>query len=60
VKADFLLLEREGQPALRAKRLPLGDTAGRSEIWLRDTLFQHPQILPIDDIEPSFGPLVPL
>jgi hypothetical protein len=57
---DFVLLERKGHSAVRARRLPLGDTAGRSEAWLRDTLFQHPQILPIEDIEPSFGPLAPL
>jgi hypothetical protein len=44
---DFFLLERNGHPAVRARRLPLGDTAGRSEVWLRDTLFQHPQILPM-------------
>jgi len=57
---DFFLLEREGHPVVRAQRLPLGNTAGRSETWLRDTLVDHPQILPIDDIEPSFGPLIPL
>lgn len=42
------------------KRLPLGDTAGRNEAWLRDTLQAHPELLPIADIDPSFGPLLPV
>jgi hypothetical protein len=26
----------------------------------RDTLFNNPQIIPTDDINPSYGPLIPL
>jgi RecB family endonuclease NucS len=43
-----------------AKRLPLGETNGKGEAWLRDTLFTHPEILPIRDVDPSFGPLIPV
>lgn len=57
---DFFLLEDGVGPAVKAQRLPPGDTRGRNEAWLRDTLFQHPEILPVGEIEPSFGPLSPL
>ena len=58
---DFLLLEDQGGSSTRqARRLELGETAGRNEAWLRDTLFDHPEILPLRDIEPSYGPLIPL
>ena len=57
---DFILLEKEGQPSKRAERLAFGDTSGRNEAWLRDTLLQYPDILPIREIAPSFGPLIPL
>ncbi len=56
---DVFLLERDGSPR-RAERLAFGATAGRNEAWLRDTLFAHPDLLPIRDIDPSFGPLIPL
>lgn len=57
---DFLLLEAAGASAKRASRLPLGDTGGRNEAWLRDLLFTNPDLLPISDIDSSFGPLLPL
>lgn len=57
---EFFLLEDSAGSAFKAKRLPLGDTRGRNEAWLRDTLYNNPEILPIGDIEPSFGPLLPL
>jgi hypothetical protein len=56
---DFVLMEKGGA-AQRAQRLPLGDTGGRDEAWLRDLLFANPDLLPISDIDPSFGPLLPL
>jgi hypothetical protein len=40
------------------KRLPLGDTGGRSEAWLRDTLRDHPEMVPVEEIDAAFGPLV--
>jgi hypothetical protein len=57
---DFFLLEQSDRPIRRAAKLPLGDTRGRSETWLRDFLFTHPEALPVAGIDPSFGPLLPL
>ena len=57
---DVFLLERDGSAAVRAERLAFGETAGRNEAWLRDTLFAYPELLPLRDIDPSFGPLTPL
>ncbi len=57
---DFFILEREGCPSQRAARLAFGETSGRNEAWLRDTLLANPEVLPVLDIDPSFGPLVPL
>lgn len=57
---DFLLLEHTGASAQRAPRLPIGDTAGSNEAWLRDRLFEHPELVPIGDLDPAFGPLLPL
>lgn len=42
------------------QRLPLGDTGGRNEAWLRDLLHANPLLIPIGDIDPSFGPLIPV
>jgi hypothetical protein len=33
---------------------------GKDEAWLRDTLFDNPEIIPTDDVDNSYGPLVPL
>ena len=57
---DFVLLEQESDETVVAERLALGKTAGRDEAWLQEALFAHPEILPIRDIDPSFGPLIPL
>ena len=39
-------------------KLPLGDTAGKNEAWLRDMLQSEPGLVPIDDIDPVYGPLL--
>lgn len=57
---NLFLLERENGPSVRAERLAFGETSGRNEAWLRDTLLDHPDLLPIDDIDSSFSPLIPL
>lgn len=31
-----------------------------NEAWLRDFIFTHPQILPVDEIEPVFSSLIPV
>ncbi|HML30101.1 MAG TPA: endonuclease NucS [Hyphomicrobium sp.] len=30
------------------------------EAWLQNMLFRHPQVLPVDQVEPGYGPLVPV
>jgi hypothetical protein len=42
------------------KQLPFGQTAGRNEAWLRDLLQAHPELVPLDELDPTYGPLVPL
>ena len=60
VFGDFFLVEREGADPVRGERLAFGETNGRNEAWLRDTLFDHPGLLPLKDIDPAYGPLTPL
>ncbi len=55
----FVLLEDDGAVE-RGKRITLGEAPGKDEAWLRDTLFDHPEIIPVADIDPTFGELVPL
>ena len=31
-----------------------------NEDWLQDLLFEHPNLLPVNEIEPAFSPLVPI
>ena len=57
---DFFLIEREGAELVRGERLAFGETNGRNEAWLRDTLFQHPELVPVGDIDHAYGPLTPL
>ncbi len=57
---EFFLVEREGAEPVRGERLAFGETNGRNEAWLRDTLFDHPELLPLKDIDPAYGPLTPL
>ena len=51
---EFILLENDNGEPSKAERLAFGETAGRDEAWLRDTLFAHPEILPVGDIDASF------
>jgi RecB family endonuclease NucS len=30
------------------------------ESWLQELLYSHPSLLPVEEIEPAFGPLIPL
>jgi hypothetical protein len=57
---DLFLLERESRPTVKAERLAFGDTGGRDEKWLQRTLFEHPELLPLGDIDPAFSPATPL
>jgi len=62
VHADFVLIEGDNSSseAQLIEKLAFGDTSGRNEAWLRDTLLAHPSLLPIRLIDPSYGPLIPL
>jgi len=58
---------RDGVPVIcdvtgeteRLERVALGEKE-ISESWLQRWLFECPELLPIDEIDPSFGPLVPI
>ena len=44
---------------------PMGRTStkfagGYDEAWIQDLVHRHPQTLPLQEIDPSFGPLVPI
>ena len=54
------MLERDGVTPVRAERLAFGETAGRNEAWLRNTLFANPDLMPLRDLDPTYGPLIPL
>jgi hypothetical protein len=56
---EFLQIEKPGTSTVW-KRLAIGDTAGHNEAWLRDLLQTHSELLPIADIDASFGPLIPV
>src|SRR5262245_64001295 len=42
------------------ERVYLGDVKAKDEAWLRDTLFKNLEIIPIDDVDSTCAPLVPL
>jgi hypothetical protein len=54
---DFVRLEGPGGVE-HWRKLPMGDTAGKNEAWLRDMLLGEPGLVPIDDIDPAYGPLL--
>jgi len=43
---DFMLFDEAGKLE-KGERVYLGDVKGKNEGWLRDTLFDHPEIRPI-------------
>ncbi len=57
---NILLRQDENGAFTTARRAPLGFTDGRNEAWLRDLLASNPDLLPIEEVDPSFAPLVPL
>ena len=57
---NILLRQGESSAFSTARRAPLGFTDGRNEAWLRDLLADNPDLLPIEEVDPSFAPLVPL
>lgn len=57
---EFIIVDQPGTITAKWKRLPLGETSGRNEAWLRDLLINNPEILPVHDIDSAYGPLIPL
>jgi hypothetical protein len=55
----FRTVRRSREARKRGARIPWG-CEGKNEGWLRDTLFENPEIIPVNDIDSTFGPLVPL
>ena len=56
-----ILLRRHADGGFEtARKVQLGFTDGRNEAWQRDLLAEHPDLLPIEEVDPSFAPLVPL
>jgi len=53
-----LLVLDELNGRTRLNRIAHGEARGEFE--LRDLLFDHPEILPLAEIDPSFGPVVPV
>ncbi|BBF94067.1 DUF4268 domain-containing protein [Blastochloris tepida] len=33
---------------------------GYDEAWVRDLIFRHPEAIPLQEIDPSYGPLIPV
>jgi hypothetical protein len=56
---NFVLVDRLGKLE-KGQRVFVGDVKDKNEAWLRDTLFNNPEIIPTDEIDSAFGPLVPL
>jgi hypothetical protein len=44
---------------MELERRPVGRRSGLDEAWLQRLLFDHPSLLPVAEIEPSFRQLVP-
>lgn len=56
-----LIEPNEPTRALSPLSLQLSKEAGGyNEAWLRDLIFRHPTAVPVDEIDPSFGPLIPV
>jgi hypothetical protein len=55
-------LGEDGAQGVPLSRVPLtsGSADSYSEAWLQNLLDMHPEVLPIEQIEPGFGKLVPL
>jgi hypothetical protein len=56
------MLIRTGEPAFALERLRLGGAdhdGDQREAFLQDLVHEHPEIIPMADIEPAFMPLIP-
>jgi hypothetical protein len=51
---DFVFIETLGGAARTLPRLKLESGSSRNEAWLRDLIRDHPQLLPVRRIDPSY------
>ncbi len=51
---NFALFDDDGKFE-SGERIYLTDLNGKNEGWLRDTLFGHPEIIPVDDMKADFS-----
>lgn len=54
---------RRNMPVIPLQRVQLGDgehDGGRRERFIQDLVHEHPEIIPLADIEPAFLPLIPI
>ena len=49
---NFVLLDESGK-LQKGERAYLGDVKGKNEAWLRDTLFDNPDIIPRTTLTPG-------
>ena len=54
----LVIMSRDAEPARIVRRVPEGQA--RREDVLRDLLFANPEMLPVCEIDPAIGPLVPI
>ena len=56
-----MVIPHDGESAIKLSRLDLsgGETA-YSEDWLQRLLFEHPELLPIEQVEPTYSDAAPL
>lgn len=57
------MLIRTGEPAFALERLRLGSAdheGDQREAFLQNLVHEHPEIIPMADIEPAFMPLIPI
>jgi len=52
---NFVLFDDAGKLE-KGEQVYLGEVKGKNEAWLRDMLFENPEIIPTDDIDSTFGP----
>lgn len=57
---DFILLEADGGAGTKLARIKLESGASRNEAWLRDLIRDHPDLLPVRQIDPSFKQIATL
>jgi uncharacterized protein YlzI (FlbEa/FlbD family) len=53
------IVNREGKTTINIERVPLNKRL-IDEYWLQELIRKQPDLLPIEDIEPVFAPLIPI